>query len=154
MMKSTPFGYGAFKYGLLLLLLAIILALGASYTTPQIYEESGVLKEGDNKDFYIPYAYNRIIEANLILNSKNATVLYSIDSSPEAASFEGNLTIPGYVTSISIIHGNVDYRFYARAQVYSYPYLGYVAFLLMIIGTVLTFSGYMRFLRDLRGGKR
>lgn len=153
-MKSTPFKYGAFKYGTLLLLLAMILALGASYTSPKVYEESGILKEGDNKDFYIPYAYSRIIEATLFLTSSNATVLYSIDSSPEATSFEGNLTIPGYVTSISIIHGNVNYHFYAKAQAYSYPYLGYIAFLAMIIGTVLTFSGYMQFLRDLRGGKR
>jgi len=144
---KTPLSYKPISVGLILLVFALLMSIVGLHKIPVEYYHSGTLGPGNytlgNDSFENGYlVYNR----TLVLTSSNASIIVrEADSPARPMNLTSNVTLnPNDRPFLKILSGNVSYTYKARAWRYPYSALAIPAFVLMLVGTVLVFVGYVR----------
>ncbi len=149
--------YPVLRAGILMLLIALLIAIAGLYRVDRHYSSSGTLGEGmhylGDDRFENEYLYHN---RTLTLSSNNAT--FSLLQGNEMWNYtliNESITLhPSMRPVIYVFHGEVNYSYDARAVDYPYAIYSMVAFVIMLVGIVLSFIGYTQFLRDVREGRR
>ncbi|NJE42974.1 hypothetical protein E3E35_00970 [Thermococcus sp. GR7] len=149
--------YPFLRAGLIMLLLALIISAMGLYGVDKSYSSNGTLGKGrhflGDEDFEKSYVYyNR----TLIISSSNAT--FSViqgNATEKYTQLNGTVKIiPTTRPVIDVFNGTVNYTYTVSAKDYPYAIYSLIAFVLMLVGTVMAFIGYTHFLRDVKEGKR
>ncbi|ASJ08292.1 hypothetical protein A3L11_03225 [Thermococcus siculi] len=149
--------YPLMRAGMIMLLLALLISAAGFYRVDKSYSSSGILGEGmhylgDDK-FETEYLYHN---RTLTLSSTNAT--FSLLQGTEMYNYtlvNGSMTLhPEMRPVIYVFNGQVNYTYEARAIDYPYAVYSIGAFVLMLVGIVMSFLGYTQFLRDVKEGKK
>lgn len=149
--------YPFLKVGLIMLVLALVISAMGLYGVDKSYSSNGTLGEGryllGDEDFEKSYVYyNR----TLVISSSNAT--FSVvqgNVTEKYALLNGTVEIiPTTRPVIDVFNGTINYTYTVSAKDYPYAIYSLIAFVLMLVGTVMAFMGYTQFLRDIKEGKR
>lgn len=137
------------KFGILSLIFALVLSLLAMHGVEKSYENSGVLGVGEHvigdEEFEKRYY---ITNRTLTLFSENASFCVIQANSIKYYFLHNeslNLT-PISRPTIHIQKGNLTYSYKVNGVNYPFSSLSILAFILMIVGTVLSMAGYVRFM--------
>lgn len=141
--------FSLIKFGVLSLIFALVLSLLAMYGVEKDYENSGVLGVGEHvmgdEEFEKRYY---ITNRTLILFSENASFYVIQANSIKHYSLHNeslNLT-PISRPTIHVQRGNLTYSYKVSGVNYPFSFLSIPAFILMIVGTMLSMAGYVRFM--------
>ncbi|NJE05621.1 hypothetical protein E3E36_05580 [Thermococcus sp. M36] len=150
-------GYPVLRAGMIMLVLALIISAAGFYRVDKSYSASGTLGEGmhylGDQKFENEYVYHN---RTLVISAHNAT--FSLLQGSEMYNYtlmDDSLTLhPAQRPVIYVFKGEVEYNYTVTAQDYPYAVYSLVAFVLMLVGIVLSFIGYTQFLRDVKEGKK
>ena len=149
--------YPVLRAGMIMLVLALLISAAGFYHVTKSYSSSGTLGEGmhylgDDK-FENEYLYHN---RTLTRSSNNAT--FSLLQGNEMYNYtlvNDSVTLhPSMRPVIYVFKGEVNYTYDAKAVDYPYAIYSVGAFVLMLVGIVLSFIGYTQFLRDVKEGKK
>ncbi|ASJ11517.1 hypothetical protein A3L14_00815 [Thermococcus thioreducens] len=150
-------GYPLLRAGLIMLILALLISVAGFYRVNESYSTSGTLGEGmhylgDDK-FESEYLYHN---RTLILSSSGANL--SLIQGTKITNYtlaNREITLhPEERPVIYVFNGSVNYTYGATAVDYPYAVYSLLAFVLMLVGIVISFIGYTQFLRDVKEGKK
>ncbi len=149
--------YPLLRAGIIMLFLALLISAAGFYRVDKSYSSSGTLGEGMNyigdDKFEMEYLYHN---RTLTLSSTNAT--FSLLQGSEMYNYtliNDSVTLhPEMRPVIYVFNGEVNYTYDATAIDYPYAMYSVGAFVLMLVGIVMSFLGYTQLLRDVKEGKK
>lgn len=146
-LSQTPFSYWPVRLGFILIVLALLTSIVGLHKVPVGYTASGTLGKGvhtiGNDTFENDHLY---ADRTLKLASENASLTVTWGTSSYPLNLTGNVTLkPNGQPTVEVISGNVSYEYSATSWRYPYASLAVPALILMIVGTVLLYVGYIRF---------
>ncbi|WP_175059914.1 hypothetical protein [Thermococcus sp. 2319x1] len=147
--------YPPIKAGFILLFIAFIMSLGASYNVLREKTWMGNWKPGNyTLGEEIEDSVN-IISRTLKISSDNASVKIVTEGSEDSYILSGDTKILHLTSRVSILveMGEVTYSYTVKWIDYPYDYLSFPAFFMMIVGSVLAIRGYFSFLESLKEDK-
>jgi len=149
--SKTPFSYRPIKVGLILLFLALFTSAAGLYKSPVHYSQSGTMGVGVHVLGNESFEYNHTDAVRTLeLSSKNASVVLRWEGSPDYPfKLTTNITIrPQGRPIINVTSGNVTYTYNVTAWEYPYSSLALPSLVFAIMGTILVFTGYIKFKQE------
>lgn len=147
--------YPPIKAGFILLFIAFVLSLGASYNVLREETWTGIWKPGNYTLGEEMENSVDIVSRTLKISSDNASVKIATEDSENTYTLSGDTKIlhPTSRVSILVEIGEVTYSYTVKWVDYPYTYLSLPAFFIMIVGSVLAIRGYFSFLESLKEEK-
>ncbi|MDI3475799.1 MAG: hypothetical protein PWQ95_1527 [Thermococcaceae archaeon] len=144
--------YPPILVGLILLFAALIMSFAASYRTLEKSDWRGVFGPGSYNISEGEISSYDVINRTLTIWSDNTSIVLSVGGENLEYVLRGEkkiLTLPS-PPEITVLSGSVEYEYTVYWLKYPYSYLAYPAFILMAVGGVFAFRGYLSFLESLK----
>lgn len=144
--------YPPIRTGLILLLLAFLMSLAASYNVLREDVRTGVWGPGTYSVGDEIEVSGEIVSISLEISSDNASVRVIADGVENTYTLSGSserLELSSH-PSVLVENGEVKYSYSVKWVEYPYSYLGFLAFFIMIVGSVIAFKGYLSFMESLK----
>jgi len=143
---------GPIKVGLFFLFLAILLSGVAMFHTIIKFSRSGEVTFNGTPLVGGDVVYN----TTLSLTGNGSVVLIYPNGTVRDILVEGNndIKLGSKRAMVQLLNGTVSYRYTGVKYTYPYSSLSLVAFVLMLVGIVLVFSGLTQFYREVGGRTR
>ncbi|USS41292.1 hypothetical protein NF865_03620 [Thermococcus aggregans] len=144
--------YPPIRTGLLLLFLALLMSLGASYNVPREELQTGVWGPGTYVIGDEIEASGDIMSISLEISSDNASVKIITNGIENTYTLLGDTKTLEFTSKPSVLveKGDVRYSYTIKWVDYPYTYLSFPAFFIMIVGSIIAFKGYLSFLESLK----
>ncbi|HDZ36264.1 MAG TPA: hypothetical protein ENH81_05080 [Thermococcus sp.] len=144
--------YPPIRTGLILLFLALLMSLGASYNVPREELQTGVWGPGTYVIGDEIEAPGDLVSITLEISSDNASVKVITDGVENTHTLSGDTKTLEFTSQPSVLveNGEVNYSYTIKWIEHPYTYLSFPAFFIMIVGSVIAFKGYLSFLESLR----
>lgn len=149
--------YPPIKVGFILLFIALVMSLGASYNVPREKTWTGTWKPGNYTLGGEMEDFIDVVNRTLEMSSDNALVRIIADGNGASYTLTGNsklLTLDSTSRVLIFVEsGEVTYSYTVKWVDYPYAYLSFPALFIMIVGNVLAIRGYFSFLESLKENK-
>jgi len=146
------FAYPPIRTGLILLFLALLMSLGASYNVPREEFQTGVWEPGTYVIGDEIEVSGDIVSISLKISSDNASVRIIANGIENTYTLLGSTKTLEFTSQPSVLveRGEVNYSYTIKWIEYPYTYLSFPAFFIMIVGSFIAFKGYLSFLESLK----
>ena len=144
--------YPPIRTGLILLFLALLMSLGASYNVLREELQTGVWGPGAYVIGDEIEASGDIVSISLEISSDNASVKIIANGMEDTYTLLGSTKTLKFTSKPSVLveKGEVHYSYIIKWIDYPYTYLSFPAFFTMIVGSIIAFKGYLSFLESLK----
>lgn len=139
------------KFGLLMLVFAAVLALISMYPSYAGFSISGSLGKHDVMWVNEMLPSGDLTEGKVVLRSNYSKIVISSTNVTLEETFIGEkvLDLTQSRPRISVVEGAVDYMLTGSVVRYPYSFLGYLALILMVSGTIIVNIGLMKIFSEL-----
>ncbi len=155
-MRAVEKGQGIFKFreikfGLLMLILALIFSLISMYPSQKKFSQSGILYQGEQIDIHELLPSEELINGSITLKSDNSEVIVTSNKNTSVKTVDGEMSFKLVKSGMSfrVLKGSLKYEIDANLTAYPFSGLGYLALLFMISGSIIVNIGLLKMFSEM-----